>query len=77
MKIYNVKIRYAVYAKKNFGNEYEWQAGYKNLTISVKSIYEVYYKAIDEFKSWLKNRNPWLDEALTNRNVFKDVELIF
>ena len=50
---------------------------YKNLTISVKSIYEVYYKAIDEFKSWLKNRNPWLDEALTNRNVFTDVELIF
>ena len=45
--------------------------GYKNLTISVKSIYEVYYKAIDEFKSWLKNRNPWLDEALTNRNVLR------
>ena len=45
--------------------------------LSVKSIYEVYYKAIDEFKSWLKNRNPWLDEALTNRNVFTDVELIF
>ncbi|MDE7263239.1 MAG: hypothetical protein K2N64_01080 [Anaeroplasmataceae bacterium] len=76
MKKYIFNVNYAIYCKSPLNNEYVWKTGHKVMEVTADSLFKGYWKTMDSFKSWLKNRNPILDEALENQNVYTDIELM-